>query len=107
MNFNRPFTRYELLDMLRPEPWVEDVLKSSNPQRAQKYWDDAIKLLKSRIVGEYKVLDPEPDSRKGWQNFWLREQRLLIMPKQEGVEAVAEIAQRARKVNKAVKRKKQ
>lgn len=106
VDFDRPFTRYELLNMLRPNPWVEDVLKSSNPQRAQKYWDDAIKLLKVRTIGEYAVLDSVPDSRRGWQNFWLKEQRLLILPKQEGVEAVAEIARRARRINKASKRKK-
>ena len=105
VSFDRPFTRYELLDMLRPEPWVEDVLKSSDPKRAQKYWDDAIKLLKARIIGDYKVLDPMPVNRKGWQSFWLKEQRILILPKQQGVEAVAEIAQRTRSINKAVKRK--
>lgn len=106
VSFNRPFTRFELLDMLRPEPWVEDVLKSSDPKRAQKYWDDAIKLLKTRTIGDYKVLEPMPDNRKGWQNFWLKKQPILILPKQRGIEAVAEIAQRARNINKAAKRKK-
>jgi hypothetical protein len=105
VDFDRSFTRYELLDMLRTEPWVEDVLKSSNPQRAQKYWDDAIRILKTRIIGEYKVLDPEPDNRRGWQNFWLREQQLLVLPKPEGIAAVTEIAKRARKINKSAKRR--
>ena len=61
VRYQRPFTRFQLLDMFRPEPWVEDVLNSKNPMRAQQYWSEAISLLrKKNLVGHYKELDKLP-----------------------------------------------
>lgn len=101
-----PFTRYELLDLLRSDLWVEDVLKSSDPRRAQTYWKAAIKLLMDGgVIGYYKELDPLPDARQGWSDFWLRRQRLDIRPQAAEAQDVAEIARRAQQVNKTHKKR--
>lgn len=98
ISFKHPFTRFQLLDLYRPEIWVEDVLESANPQRAQTYWKEAVTLLKTRgVISLYKELDPMPNSRKGWRTFWLREQRLDIHPNRENMENVAEISVETKK----------
>jgi hypothetical protein len=93
----KPFTRSQLLGMFRAEPWVEDILESSNPQRAQDYWKESIRILRfdTSIIGHYSELDEMPKSRKGWQVFWLNQQRLDIRPKQDDATAVAEISRNA------------
>lgn len=95
----QPFTRWQLLSLFRAEPWVEDLLSGTNPQRAQNYWKEAIRLLRydAGIIGHYDELDPLPASRKGWQEPWLKHQRLDIRPKLESIKALAEIAQSARR----------
>lgn len=98
VRYQRPFTRRQLLDMFRSEPWVGDVLSSKNPMRAQQYWAEAIRLLKKmNVIGQYKELDKLPDRRSGWQDFWLNHQRLDIRPKGEGLEAVLKIARKAKR----------
>jgi hypothetical protein len=77
------FTRFQLLSLFRCEPWVVDLLESNNPNRAKKYWQEAIRKLKyeSGIIGHYQELNPIANSRKGWTEFWLKEQKLDIRPK--------------------------
>lgn len=98
----RPFTRLQLLDMFRCEPWVEDVLNSNDPKRAQKYWQEAIRILRHEagIIGHYAELDPIPETRKAWQAFWLKHQRLDIRPKSDGIEATAGISRKAARVRR-------
>ena len=77
VNFGRPFTRLELLDLFQPSPSPEEILTSANPKRAVKYWDDAIKHLKDHgVIGHYRTLDAMPQSRRDWGEFWLKQQRL-------------------------------
>lgn len=98
VSFKHPFTRFQLLDLYRPETWVEDVLASPNPQRAQTYWKEAIRLLKSRgVISYYKELDPLPMSRQGWRQPWLHTQRLDIRPNSENTLNVAEISGETKK----------
>lgn len=103
----RHFTRLELLDLFAsPDFPVESILNGNNPKRAQKYWDDAIKLLKKAgVIGSYKELDPLPDARKDWTDFWLRKQRLDIRPCAEGLTDAKEIAQAAQTFNKRANRR--
>jgi hypothetical protein len=109
VSFRFPFTRYRLLDMFRAEPWVENVLTSANPKRAQKYWCEAISLLQQQgVVGDYAELDKLPQGHKGWQHYWLHQQRLDIRPTGDAVEAVVELSRsviRAKKRGPAKKRK--
>jgi hypothetical protein len=96
----KPFTRRELLDMFPPNPTVGDVLQSGNPKRAQEYWREAISQLKrARVVGFYREIEDLPDKRQGWADAWLS-QPLDIRPAEEGRQAIALIAQRARRVRR-------
>jgi hypothetical protein len=77
------FTRFQLLNLFRCDPWVEDILNSDNPKRAKDYWEAAITMLKNndyKTIGEYKEIDPLSHIRKQWKRFWLKEQRLHIRP---------------------------
>lgn len=101
-----PFTRFQLLDLFRSEPWVEDVLSGRNPNRARTYWKEAIRLLKQhKVIGHYKELDELPDNRKGWQDFWLHHQMLDLRPKQDGARAIEKLSRTAKKVRRAQARK--
>jgi hypothetical protein len=96
----KPFSRRELLDMFPPNPTVGDVLQSANPKRAQEYWREAITQLKrARVVGFYKEIDQLPDKRQGWADAWLG-QPLDIRPAEQGRQAIAQIAERARRVRR-------
>jgi len=96
----KPFMRRELLDMFPPSPTVDDVLHSPNPKRAQDYWREAISQLKQvKVVGFYKELEASALTRKGWSEAWLA-QPLDIRPSEEGRQAIAQIAQRARRVKR-------
>jgi hypothetical protein len=87
-----PFTRGDLLDLFRTEPYFQDVLNSDHPRRAQEYWRVAIDLLKSReVIGFYQELEPLPATRQGWDSAWLK-QPLDIRPAREGRAAALEIA---------------
>ena len=102
VRFMGSFTRYRLLDMFRPEPWVEEVLKSSNPKRAQNYWKEAIRLLKQhQVIGHYAEINKMPNGRRGWRDFWLNYQQLDIRPKGDDAKDIAEIS---RSAHRAVKR---
>jgi hypothetical protein len=90
------FTRRELLDLFPPEPTLDDVLGSSNPGRARDYWREAVGLLKQHgLIGHYRELGAAPAQRQGWQSAWLT-QPLDVRPTDDGREAVAEIADRAK-----------
>jgi hypothetical protein len=111
--FSRHFTRFELLDMFQvasPIPSVQDILNSTNPNRAIKYWDEAIATLQDiGVIGKkrecYNQVDPMGVKREGWQTFWLYNQRLDIRPNPEGTEQINEIASRARTARKAIFRR--
>src|SRR5699024_3063502 len=107
-SFYRPFTRYQLLDMFRAEPWVEDILNSDNPKRAQKYWKGAIRLLTNHgLVAHSVELDKLPKNRSGWQEFWLHRQRLDIRPKGQSLKDVVELSRSGGAFKRATKRKRQ
>lgn len=106
-----PFTRFELLDLFRCEPWVEDILNSSNPKRAKDYWNSAIQILcplkntEDRIIGYYKEIDPLPaEKERGWQHYWLRKQRLDIRPERYGTDDISKIVRNAEKIKNQMQR---
>jgi hypothetical protein len=104
--FDVPFTRYELLDMFRAAPWVEDILYGDNPSRAQQYWDGAIRILKrGGVINHYKEKSRQitPQRRLGWQEDWLH-QELDIRPKDEWVRAVADLAKKSAIVSRILGR---
>ena len=104
VRFPHPFTRRKLLGMFRPNHSVEAVLGGDDPGRARKYWDEAIKKLRSvGIVGHYKPLGPPLKARKDWQDDWLDEP-LDIRPKESGMKAVAGIANAAKKSRKKARK---
>ena len=97
----KPFTRRDLLDLFPPNPTVDDVLRGPHPKRAQGYWREAIaQLRRAKVVGYYRETDPLALTRKGWSEAWL-EQPLDIRPSEEGRQAIAQIAQRARRVRRS------
>jgi hypothetical protein len=107
--FDPPFTRYELLNMFRADPWVEDVLNSSNPQRAKNYWKEAIRILK-RDVGVVSYCEDIntgtfQQKRLGWQESWLH-QELDVRPKNEWIKVVAELSKKRTKRQRALAKKK-
>lgn len=82
-----PFTRRELL----VKTWrsaqgaqsVSEILEGNDPQRAKRYWDEAIKLLKeAKIIGFCREIIPLEVSPYGWQEAWL-DQPLDIRPGDE------------------------
>ena len=93
-------TRRLLLDMFPATPSVDDILDSHDPGRAKSYWRDAITLLKhAGVIAYYRELGTVTPKRQGWAREWL-DQELDIRPDDEGKAAVAEIAQRARRVKR-------
>lgn len=92
------FTRFELLNEFRCEPWVEDLLASDKPGRARQYWDEAIrKLKKAGVVGHYQDKGAPPASRRGWSEAWLHGRRLDIRPREDAAVAIATIAKAVRR----------
>ena len=64
------------------------------------YSREAISQLKQvKVVGFYKELEASALTRKGWSEAWLA-QPLDIRPSEEGRQAIAQIAQRARRVKR-------
>lgn len=108
-------TRYQLLSRFRCDPWVEDILSTDKPYRAQEYWKEAIQILVGQDVISYyaesdfktgkmssrlKFERVEPTSglpRKGWAEFWLYHQKLDIRPKEETTVQIKQISQTATK----------
>jgi hypothetical protein len=107
--FNRPFTRFELLNMFPPARFaVEEILKSDYPQRAQEYWGKAITELKNKgFISYYEVLDKKPFQRIGWQENWYKFEQLDIRPGGEDRKAAVEIAAKGIKnqLNRAKRKK--
>jgi hypothetical protein len=86
--------------MFPPTPTVDEILASRDPGRAKSYWRDAITLLKQEgVIAHYAEIGTSPPKRQGWAREWL-EQELDIRPNEEARLAVAEIAERARRVRR-------
>jgi hypothetical protein len=93
--FDKPFTRRDLLGLFRAQPDFDDILQSANPDRARKYWDAALRLLRQvQVVGYCEPLAPLVTGRKEWQDPWL-DQPLDIRPRGDATAAVATIARKA------------
>jgi hypothetical protein len=98
-------TRRQLLDTFPPSPTVQEILDGPNPKRAQTYWDEAIKLLRTkRVIGRYREVGMPRGGRQGWKDVWL-DQSLDIRPKGEDIDAVFEIARNASAASKARRRR--
>jgi hypothetical protein len=107
VRFRQSFTRRDLLDIFRTEPYYQDVLNGANPSRAREYWEAAIGLLKTEgVIGHYAERKPLPAKRQGWQAPWLV-QPLDICPAAAGRRAVEEISQAARASAAKAKRPRQ
>lgn len=80
--YNRPFTRFELLNMFPPIRFaVEEILKSDRPKRAQKYWIKAIDELKKHgFISHHEVVKEKAFPREGWQDIWYKQEQLDIRP---------------------------
>ncbi len=104
----KPFTRLELLDMFRADPWVEDLLNSDKPHRAREYWDEAIRILKrdAQMISYYKELgaNPAEQRRKGWQEGWLH-QELDIRPRESDTKTVAELSRKSAQITRSLKKR--
>jgi hypothetical protein len=106
--FGKAFTRRDLLTLYPPSPSVDEVLARDHPDRARKYWSDAIGILRDiGVIGHYQELAPRGVTRQGWAEAWL-DQPLDIRPTRADVAAVAEISAsaataRGRKVQRARK----
>ena len=106
-------TRDKLLSRFRCDPWVEDVLSSPNPHRAQEYWKEAIQTLVDQgVISYYAESDFKTGKmssklkfgqwektsglpRQGWAEFWLYHQKLDIRPKEETTVQIKQISQTA------------
>ena len=89
-----PITRKELLTVYGQEAAheIEMLLKSDDPGRAIKYWDEAIKNLKKwRIVGYCEAIDAKPVTGYNWQKKWYEGQKLDIRPAQVLVPDIARV----------------
>jgi hypothetical protein len=80
------------------------LLNSDKPHRAKNYWTEAIRKLKvggAGIIGHYRELETTTQTRKGWEDIWLKYQQIDIRPRGEDVEAIAKIS----KANSRLKHK--
>jgi hypothetical protein len=84
-------TRRRLFERMRPDPDPFEILKSNDPARARKYWDDAIELLHQQKSVQLVSKAKPKLSRKGWQDAWLDEP-LDLRPHRENVVAIAGVA---------------
>jgi hypothetical protein len=113
--YNKPFTRAELLSMFPPTKFpVGEILKGTDPKRAQKHWDDAIALLREKDnqtietkkqISHYKELTGVPLPRQGWQDIWLNQHKFDIRPTGEARADAVEICKAKTKRAAAAKRK--
>jgi hypothetical protein len=88
----RTFTRRKLLGLFPPYPTPESIFESGRPDRARKYWTQAIRLLKAQgVVGMYKEHGQAPEDRQGWWEQWLDE-KLTIRPGAAWQSNIVEIA---------------
>jgi|GEM_PF-4149929 len=83
----KPITRRRLFERMRPDPDPFEILKSNDPSRARKYWDEAIEMLRLQksvqCVSKTQSILP----RKGWQDAWLDE-ALDLRPHHKNVAAI-------------------
>jgi hypothetical protein len=113
--YKEPFTRAELLSKFPPTKFkIDEILKSTDPKRAQKYWDDAIDLLKEKPnqtietkkqISYYKELTGKPLPRQGWQDIWLNQHKFDIRPTGEARADAVEICKAKTKRVAAASRK--
>jgi hypothetical protein len=104
VRFRQSFTRLDLLEMFRADPYYRDVLEGPNPGRAREYWDAAIQTLKNeKVIGHYAEVKPMTPGRQGWQKPWL-DQPLDIRPTEQGRQDVAEISRAAAAIAATKKR---
>jgi hypothetical protein len=104
----KPFTRQELMTTYGQESAreLEELLCSNDPGHAREYFQEAIKLLqKWKVVGYYRELSALPESRKGWQDFWYKEQLLDIRPAREMAQDIKEVKQAKASADRARKRR--
>lgn len=84
-------SRRALLDTIRAQPSVQEVLTGQHPKRAVTYYNQAIELLKQRgVIGDY-VEPPSPRGRQGWAEAWL-DQLVEVRPGAAGLAAMDRIA---------------
>lgn len=103
VRFKQPFTRADLLDMFRADPYYGDVLEAE-PARARKYWDAAIQILKDhKVIGYYAEIGAGPQGRQGWQKAWLS-QPLDIRPTGQGRQDAAAVSRAAAVIGATKKR---
>jgi hypothetical protein len=114
--YDRPFTRFEIFKLFPPGRFrVNDILNSSDPARAIKYWDSAIKLLQEtknqtqenkKQISHYKELTGIPLPRQGWQDIWLNQHKFDIRPTGAARNEAVEISKSAKTKRRTwVKRK--
>jgi hypothetical protein len=113
--YKKPFTRAGLLSMFPPTKFkVDEILKSTDPKRAQNYWDDAIALLTEKTkqtietkkqISYYKELTGKPLPRQGWQDIWLNQHEFDIRPTGEARADAVEICKTKPQRDAAARRK--
>jgi hypothetical protein len=98
--FDKPFTRFQLLDLFPPSKFpVAEMLKSKNPGRARSTWDKAIDLLKKQgVISYYAQLNKKELPPQRWQNTWLEDETFDIRPATEAKNDAIEINQSGKKL---------
>lgn len=92
-----PLSREELLETFRPSPTVRDVLAGNNPDRARRYFTDALRdARKAGAIGPY-VEPSRISTRQGWAEAWLAE-CVEISPPSDVADDLAAIARAAERL---------
>ncbi len=101
--FDKPFTRFQLLDLFPPSKFpVAEMLQSKNPGRARTTWDKAITLLKKQgVISYYAQLNKKELPPQRWQNTWLKDETFDIRPATEAKNDAIEINQSGTKLRAA------
>jgi hypothetical protein len=94
---NFVFTRHQLLDELRPEPYVGDILEYE-PQKSRRSLEKAIRLLLANgIISSCVPINSMPERRKGWQESWYEWEKFEIRPHEQGMESILRILENSAK----------
>lgn len=97
------FNRHELLTLFGHSPDVQELLTSTNANRAKKYWDKSIiKLQQKNFIGYYKEVQPSPNLKASKKEIWLYHQQLDIRPCESIAKEVEEINAKLKKTKKIV-----
>jgi hypothetical protein len=101
--FDKPFTRFQLLDLFSPSKFpVAEMLQSKNPGRARTTWDNAIALLKKQgLISHYAQLNKKELPPQRWQNTWLKDETFDIRPATEAKNDAIEINRSGTKLRAA------